>query len=101
MLKRNLTLVLTLMMVSLVPSSKIHAQCGIGYTQAQANWDYLDYYYNSGPNVAPYGYRVGMSNFNFVSNGMEQSQNFALGPNKFTIATSAAGMVKGDNAMHT
>lgn len=73
------------------------AQCGAGYTQAQLNWDRLDYYWNSGSNVAPYGYSGG----NYVTNAMEQTQKFAVGPNYVTIATSAAGIAKGENGTHT
>ena len=77
--------------------SEVLAQCPGGYTQAQTNWDNLDYYYNSGVNIAPYGYGGG----NYVTNAMEQTQRFAIGPNSFTIVTSAAGIVKGDNGTHT
>ncbi|MBL0305974.1 MAG: hypothetical protein IPQ25_08030 [Chitinophagaceae bacterium] len=34
---------------------KAVAQCPGGYTQAQLNWDNLDYYWNSGGNRSPYG----------------------------------------------
>src|SRR5690349_2765679 len=73
------------------------AQCGAGYTQAQLNWDNLDYYWNSGSNVAPYGFSTG----NYITNAMEQTQRFAIGRNYVTISTSAAGIVKGENATHT
>jgi hypothetical protein len=73
------------------------AQCGAGYTQAQLNWDRLDYYYNSGSNVAPYGYSGG----NYITNAMEQTQRFAIGRNYVTINTSAAGIADGENASHT
>ncbi|MGH2554023.1 MAG: GEVED domain-containing protein [Chitinophagaceae bacterium] len=86
------TLTLTLL------NSGVIAQCPIGYTQAQANWDYLEYYYNSGLNLAPYGYSS--PNGNYVSNAMEQTQRFAIGPNSFSIVTSAVGIVKGENATH-
>jgi hypothetical protein len=67
-------------------------QCGTGFTQAQLNWDNLDYYYNSN-NTAPYG--------TYVSNVQEQAQKLAIGSTWLTLATSAAGMVKGENATHT
>jgi GEVED domain/Secretion system C-terminal sorting domain len=79
--------------------NEVKAQCPIGYTQAQANWDNLDYYYNSGLNIAPYGYSS--PNGNYVSNAMEQTQRFAIGPNSFSLVTSAAGIVRGENATHT
>ena len=82
-------------------SNSAWGQCPAGYTNAaQLNWDNLDYYYNSGSNVAPYGYST-PSNGNYVSNTMEQTQRFAVGTNAVTIATSAAGIVKGENALHT
>ena len=74
-----------------------HAQCGAGYTMAQLNWDKLEYYYNSGSNTAPYGHSSG----NYVTNAMEQTQKFAIGPSMVTFTTSAAGMVRGENATHT
>lgn len=80
-------------------TGNVKAQCPGGYTQAQLNWDNLDYYYNSGSNVAPYGNSFGGIN-NYVTNAMEQTQRFALGPNFVTIAVSAAGVVKGDNVTH-
>lgn len=64
------------------------AQCGGGYTQAQVNWDKLDYYFNSGGN-RPYS--------NYVSNANEQTQQFALGPNYVTIATSSNALVNPGN----
>lgn len=69
------------------------AQC----TQATLNWDYVDYYYNSGVNIAPYGYSGG----NYVTNAMEMTQKFAIGTTDVTFTTSSAGMAKGDNATHT
>ncbi len=75
------------------------SQCPGGFTQAQLNWDRLDYYWNSGSNLAPYGYSS--PNGNYVTNAMEQTQKFALGPNYVTIATSAAGIVRGENGTHT
>ncbi len=68
------------------------AQCGAGYTQAQLNWDNLDYYYNSG-GVAPY--------VNYVTSTMERTQKFAIGTNYVTIVTSANGMADGVNGTHS
>jgi hypothetical protein len=84
-------------MPGLFSSGLASAQCGVGYTQAQANWDKLDYYFNSGSNIAPYGFSTG----NYVSNAQEQTQKFGIGPNYFTIVTSASGIVKGTNSTHT
>ncbi|MBL7746115.1 MAG: hypothetical protein JNM19_01700, partial [Chitinophagaceae bacterium] len=90
------------------PSSKLSAQCPGAYpNSAQLNWDNLDYYYNSGLNTAPYGYRVSGTDFTYVSNAMEQTQRFALGTAFVTIATSNAAMVNpgagnsAENAIHT
>lgn len=81
-------------------ASKSNAQCGAGYSSAQLNWDKISYYYNSGSNVAPFGYNT-PSNGNYVTNAMEQTQKFAIGPNYVTMVTSAAGIVKGTNGTHT
>lgn len=81
------------------PETEVNAQCPGGFTQALTRWDNLDYYYNSGSNVAPYGYTS--PNGNYVSNALEQTQRFAIGPNSFSIVTSAAGIVKGENGTHT
>lgn len=69
------------------------SQCPGGYTQAQLNWDNLDYYYNSGGS-APY--------VSYVSNTMEQTQKFAIGTTWLTIATSSNALVTTtENATHT
>ena len=93
-MKRLRTLILIWLVLQFNYSS---AQCGAGYTSAQLNWDRLDYYYNSGTNIAPYGYGTG----NYITNAQEQTQRFAVGRNYVTIATSAAGLVDGENATHT
>jgi hypothetical protein len=97
MVKRILPFSLLFLMLTFFTVSSVKSQCPSGFTAAQANWDYLDYYYNSGVNIAPYGF-VGS---NYVSNAQEQTQRFAIGPNSFSIVTSAAGIVKGENALHT
>ena len=79
------------------------AQCGAGYTQAQLNWDYLDYYYNSGSNVSPYGHSSG----NYITDAWEQTQKFAIGSNYLTIVTSSNALINpgaglsAENATHT
>jgi hypothetical protein len=99
-MKQFYLLLVTVSTLFTIPISKLSAQCPASYTQAQANWDNLEYYYNAGLNVAPYGYVSG-GNQTYVSNAQEQTQRFAIGPNSFSIVTSAAGIVKGDNATHT
>ncbi len=85
---------------------KAVAQCPGGYTQAQLNWDNLDYYHNSGNNLAPYGNNFGGIN-NYVTNAMEQTQRFAIGTTYVTIATNNADLVNpgagisAENATHT
>lgn len=76
---------------AVITATNSYAQCGPGYTQAQLNWDRVDYYYNSGGG-APYA--------NYVTNVMEMIQKFAIGPNYVTIATSVAGIVRGENGTH-
>lgn len=85
----------------------VQAQCPATYTQAQLNWDNLDLYYNSGLNVAPYGYRVSSTNFTYVTDAMEQTQRFAIGANFLTMAMSSNALinpgagVSAENALHT
>ncbi|MBL7729717.1 MAG: T9SS type A sorting domain-containing protein [Chitinophagaceae bacterium] len=89
------------------PFDRLNAQCPASYTQAQLNWDNLDLYYNSGLNVAPYGYRVSSTNFTYVTDAMEQTQRFAIGSNYLTLATSNAAIINpgaglsAENATHT
>lgn len=69
------------------------SQCPGGYTQAQLNWDNLDYYYNSGGS-APYA--------SYVNDTKEQTQKFAIGTTWLTIATSSNALVTTtENATHT
>jgi len=77
---------LILLLPVLLAWSALSAQCGGGYTPAQVNWDKLDYYFNSGGGSnPPYA--------NYVTNAMEQTQKFALGPNYVTIATSSPNVI--------
>ena len=75
-----------------------NAQCGAGYTQAQVNWDKLDYYWNTGGS-APYA--------SYITDAQEMSQKFAIGKNYVTIALSANSMVSpgatntAENTTHT
>ena len=65
------------------------AQCGVGYSQSQVNWDNLDYLVTTG-------------NYSgFVSTAMANSQNFALGPNRVTINLSSNMNPGGENGTHT
>src|SRR5688500_13935130 len=70
-------------------SLQTNAQC----TQAQLNWDNLDYYYSSAGNK-PYG--------SFISVAQAQSQKFAIGTTYATIATPAsASFIMGEDSLHT
>lgn len=84
-------LILRLVVVTclIFSTGSLQAQCPGGYTQAQLNWDRLDYYHN---NTSPYQ--------SYVSNGMEQSQKFAIGPNIVTFNMSAP-IAMGENTTHT
>lgn len=79
-------------------SNQISAQCPGGYTQAQTNWDKLDYFWNSGGS-SPYS--------SYISDTREQSQKFGIGTTWFTIATNNADVVNpgaglsAENATHT
>jgi hypothetical protein len=78
------------------------AQCPGGYTQAQLNWDNLDYYHNSGVNTAPYGF----TGSNYITDAMEQNQRFAIGTTWVAIVTSSnalvqPGAISAENATHT
>ena len=64
---------------------KVSAQCGVGYTQAQLNWDNLDYYFNSGAS-SPY--------VSFISDAREMSQRFGIGTTWLTITTSINSLIK-------
>jgi len=81
------------------PVDKVVAQCPGGYTQAQLNWDNLDYYWNSGAGTGPYEA--------YITNALEQSQRFAIGTTWLTIATSNAAVVNpgagisAENTTHT
>jgi hypothetical protein len=61
------------------------AQCPGGYSQAQVNWDHLDYYWNSGSGNGPYEA--------YISDVREMTQKFAIGKTWLSIATSSAAMV--------
>lgn len=68
------------------------AQCGAGYTQAQVNWDNLDFYYNSGGG-APYN--------NYVTNTMALTQKFAIGINTLTVGVGSNITINGENTSNT
>lgn len=79
MLKRLICISLLLLL-----HKALLSQCNVGYTQAQLNWDYLNYWYNSGGS-SPYG--------SYINDTREQSQRYAIGSNWLTIATSSNALV--------
>ncbi len=94
---RNFTrLVLALMVLAGFAQGSM-AQCGAGYNQAQVNWDNLNYYFNSGVNVAPYGFGGG----NYVSNANQNTMKFGIGVNTVTIAMVSNVTPNGDNNLNT
>lgn len=76
------------------------AQCPGGFTQAQANWDNLDVYFNSGGS-SPYA--------SYINDTREMNQKFGIGTTWFSLATSSnalinpgtGGSVTAENASHT
>lgn len=82
MKNRSVRSLLFLLFVLFQYQGLLWAQCGVGYTQSQVNWDKLDYFFNG---TKPYN--------SYVTNAMEQTQKFALGPNYVTITTSSANLV--------
>src|SRR5262245_55450869 len=72
-----------------------HAQC----TTSVLNWDNMDFYYNSGSNVAPYGFST-PSNGNYITNAQAATQRFAIGRNYLTFALSGSMTSLGENATH-
>ncbi len=65
------------------------AQCIVGYTGAQVNWDNLDYLRTTGTYAA------------FVTAAMANTQYFTLGPNRMTLAVSNNMGIVGETANHT
>jgi hypothetical protein len=95
-LARSFFLFFLLLITGLFASNESIAQCGAGYTQAQLNWDNLEYYYNSGVNVAPYGFGGG----NYITNAQTQTQKFGIGTNYLTMGITA-NITNGENGTHT
>jgi GEVED domain/Secretion system C-terminal sorting domain len=101
-MKKLFTSILFAIVLVVSASIAAKAQC----TAAQTNWDNLDYYYNSGLNLPPYGYNSSGAK-TYVSDAMEQTQKFAIGTNWFSVVTSTAGLVNpgagisAENALHT
>ena len=68
------------------------AQCGAGYTQAELNWDYLDFLpSNSATFYTPF-YVAGITPYN---------QNFSMGPRRINFQTTTSVTLNGENATNT
>ena len=76
------------------------AQCAAGYTSATINWDNLDYFHTFGN----YGLTNPVTGLPFVTTAMKQTQYFAIGTNRMTLATVipvvSSGTVSGDVTTH-
>lgn len=87
-----------LLVVALSVSHLVLAQCPGGYSNAQLNWDKLDYYFNSTGN-GPY--------VNYISDTREMNQKFAIGRTWASfVTTSSANINPGagnsvENSTHT
>lgn len=78
-------------------SQKITAQCAVGLTQSQINWDNLDYLPSSaGTNSAVYTPSYPSVNFPYT-------QSFMMGPNRVRFIHSNPGSttLNGEDALHT
>jgi hypothetical protein len=76
---------------------KTEAQCPVGRTQSQLNWDWLDYLPSSaGTNSANYLPSYPFANYPYT-------QAFTMGPNRLRIIHSNPGSttLHGENATHT
>ena len=69
------------------------AQCGAGYTQAQLNWDYLDFLPSSDANYTDW----------YTAATRPYSQDFTIGTRRvnFTMAPAANITLDGENGTHT
>ena len=69
------------------------AQCGVGFSTVTLNWDYLDYFVYTGNYISP----------NYLpSNAQSQTQHFAFGTNRLTIAHNFADANSlGEDVQHT
>lgn len=95
MLKRLFSIPITFLLLSLVQANKVEAQC----TNANINWDNLDYLSIQGAANANY---LTYINTGALYTNIVQTQRFAIGTNRLTIATNypSAGVL-GENTTHT
>lgn len=89
-MKRKFTQTLLSCCIFFLISSETPAQCPVGYTQSQLNWDFLDYLVTTG------------SYSGFVTNAIASNQNFMLGTTRTTISAATPSFtLGGENATHT
>jgi hypothetical protein len=91
---RKLILIPLLLLLFIINSNELEAQCTTGYNQVTLNWDNLDYFAYTGYYVA------GTPGYYLSGTGDVTTQNFAFGTNRLTIALSA-NISAGENATHT
>jgi len=89
-MKRKFTQTVLSCCIFFLISSETPAQCPVGYTQSQLNWDFLDYLVTTG------------SYSGFVTNAIASNQNFMLGTTRTTISAATPSFtLAGENATHT
>jgi len=95
MIKRLLILPLFSALLCTTGTTTLKGQCPLGWTQAQTNWDWLDYLINAG-NYVP------TANYPGVPAAKAANQAFAIGTNRFTIAyAGGVACTLGENATNT
>ena len=93
-MKKNFTLKFYLLIVSVLVFSAIgFSQCAVGYTQAQLNWDHIDFLPSN---------NVRYSSF-YPSAAFPYNQNFTIGTRtvNFAMAPQANITLNGENALST
>jgi hypothetical protein len=89
-MKRNFTLWVFAGLILFGINQTTTAQCPVGYTASQLNWDNLDYLTTTG------------SYSGFVTNAIAGKQNFMMGTTRVTIAAATPSFtLPGENASHT
>ncbi len=88
-MKNFYSLLIAVVAAIVLPTYKAVAQCGGGYTNAQLNWDNLDYITSSG-------------NYSgWVSAARAATQRFAIGTNGVTIAYTGSITNNGETSSHS
>ncbi|HEY6505229.1 MAG TPA: hypothetical protein VIZ28_14740, partial [Chitinophagaceae bacterium] len=93
-MKKNFTLGFFIILCSMSNFSPgLHAQCTAGYTNAELNWDHLDFLPSN---------NVRYTSF-YPTAAFPYTQNFAIGTRRlnFVMAPQANITLNGENATHT